>query len=128
MLDGVCDVDVWPIDPDLTERGIEKLSGWPAQRPSLLVIVLIRLIGNKDDASIGRPLAKDGLRRTPIEFTATARLRRPPQARQTAVRRQKIARRVFRHSLSNHSALSSFNRWRKMNSWPAKFLATLGCL
>jgi hypothetical protein len=124
MFDCVSDVDVWPIDPDLAKHSIEQLSRRPAKRPPELVIVGIRLIGNKDRSSIGRPVAKDGLRRSAIKFTTATRLRRRAQARQISFHRQKLGRGVFHHSLLDHSALRSFNHWRKTNSWPVKILAT----
>jgi hypothetical protein len=75
MLDRVGDVDRRAVDSGLLQSSIEDRPRWPDEGPPGKVLLIPRLLSDKEDRCIERPLAEDRLRRAFVEIAAGAAAR-----------------------------------------------------
>ena len=79
MLDRVGDVGPGAVDPGLFHAAVEQFAGRTDERMPGQILGIARLLADKHDAGVFRPLAEDGLRRVAVQRAGGAFSRRLAQ-------------------------------------------------
>ncbi|HSI71589.1 MAG TPA: hypothetical protein VK934_00310 [Fimbriimonas sp.] len=72
VLDGISDVDSFPIYLSHLKRFVEHASGWADERMARKVFLVSRLLTDQHDACVERPLSEHRLGCVPVKRAARA--------------------------------------------------------